>query len=233
MALDIIGLFLPGVNNDVDLYMGEKIISKTEIQWQWKNFECELHRKNGPAEVRYDRHGNILREEWMQHGWRFRLNGPVLILYKSHKQRCVLYSDSKTIVKDYNYDGILIKESWSSDGRRHRTGLPAVVKYYEDGTIQKEEWYDNGKLHRLNLPAITEYFNNGQIKTKIWYTDNMKHRSTFPAHVCYYKNGEPKELIWYYYDLWHKKIQFAKNGSIIHKDSRPIPDPNSFIFTDL
>jgi len=104
--------------------------------------------------------------------------GPAVMAYKS-------YTENKE-AKVYLYE-----EIWCRDGKEHRVGGPAYIRYKKDGIIDVEEYYVDGKLHREKGPAIIEYaFDDGAVYTEWYYQDGEAHRDNGPARITYYGNGD-------------------------------------------
>ena len=108
-----------------------------------------LHRKNGPAIIRYYKNGRIKTESWFLKGVRHRIGGPASV--------------------EYNENGFKIVEVWQCDGIKMRKNKPTILRYDEVGHVYKEEWYDDNVLHRENRPAISIFYKNGSLLYREWY----------------------------------------------------------------
>ena len=65
---------------------------------------------------------------------------------------------------------------WYIDGKLHRIGNPAKLRYDVNEKLIEEAWYTDGKLHRANDPARTSYFADGGLDEELWYTNGVMTR---------------------------------------------------------
>ena len=65
-----------------------------------------IHNDNGPAFIKYDNNGNILKEEFFINGLNSRLDGPAVIYYKKKKKYNLFYVRGK---KEFFHDYFAFK----------------------------------------------------------------------------------------------------------------------------
>ena len=75
------------------------------------------------------------------------------------------------------------------NGKFHRIGGPAVIRYYNDGPVCYKEYYLNGKLHRIDGPAVIGYNDNDSLGLEEYYINDKRHRTNGPAEIYYNKDG--------------------------------------------
>lgn len=77
------------------------------------------------------------------------------------------------------------------DGKLHHNSAPAQVTYRNNGMKTSEEWYKNGKLHRDGKAALIRYnFTNSKVNHKQWYRNGLSYRDgDRPTLIRYYENG--------------------------------------------
>jgi antitoxin component YwqK of YwqJK toxin-antitoxin module len=88
---------------------------------RWYNEDEELHREEGPAEVRYFPNGNVSRENWIKNNISHHEDGPASIWY---------YDNGKVHTK-----------MWAVNNMFSRDDGPAKIWYEQDGRISHEQWY--------------------------------------------------------------------------------------------
>lgn len=117
------------------------------------SYGTNLHRKNGPAFIRYNK-GVKVHERWYQNSRIDRPDGPADITY--------------------NNNGIKIEEKWYQNNELNRQNGPAHIKYDDNGDKVMEIWYQNDIKNRIDGPAVTYYDVNGNITYKEWYIQDKR-----------------------------------------------------------
>jgi hypothetical protein len=137
------------------------IIDKNGIK-RWFNDAGQLHREDGPAEIR---DGNSI---WCINGKLHRVDGPAIEWNDGTKEwyingQTIACKDNEEFLRIIKINPIINEyetKRWFNDaGQLHREDGPAIE--YSDGST---EYYINGKEHRLDGPAVE--FVSG---TKFWY----------------------------------------------------------------
>ena len=108
----------------------------------------QLHRVDGPAVQRTDKHGRVSREWWIR-GKRHREDGPAVERHdgtREYYRHGVCHRDGDLPAVEHASG----RTDYWVDGRRHRDGdKPARV--FANG---KREWWTRGKRHRAEGPAV-------------------------------------------------------------------------------
>ena len=194
---------------------------KTKIKFEKWLLDNNLHRIDGPAEIRYYKNGNIYYEIYYVEGEKCRLDdGPIEIYYFENGE-CHFenYYSQNVFVNILYYDnGMIQSVSYfkikNKTKKYHSEDGPALILYSRDGNIIYECYYTNGAIHREDGPCIIEYFDNGRIKLKQYYIDCKLHREDGPAVTEYYVDGSISCEKYYLNDVIHHE---QENGpSIIH-----------------
>lgn len=92
-----------------------------------------------------------------------------------------------------NSNGILEREEWRIDGKKHRRdGGPTFIEYFGDGQKWYEEWHQHDKLHsQHDRPAQIFYDDKGFVTDKSWWKNDVAHRGNDkPAEIEYWKNSK-------------------------------------------
>jgi hypothetical protein len=99
-------------------------------------------------------------------------------------------------VEVYTPTGLEWRE-WRWEGRTHRVGKPAIIRYFpNDGPVMAEEWFRQGARHREDGPAVVQYYRDGGISGEEWWVDGLNIREDGPAFVRYSPDGKiTKELV--------------------------------------
>jgi len=124
----------------------------------WRNKECTIHRKNGPAVIHANGH-----KEWRINGALHREDGPAIIY--SNGDKLWYINDSL-----HREDGPAIElhdgsKAWYQEGKLHRVDGPGREF---DG---KKEWWLNDILYKTK----EEYFDalSGEAKTKCLFSEDF------------------------------------------------------------
>lgn len=128
---------------------------KTE-EWFDGKTGCDYHRVGAPAVLWYYPDGSLLQEMWYQNGAHYRPDGMPSTVRYNQKTRLPIgvhfheRSDGPTDIFYSATTGLVLSESWSLNGSRHRAGgLPAHREFDEKtGDCTFEQYFENSKLHR-------------------------------------------------------------------------------------
>jgi hypothetical protein len=122
-----------------------------DIKWI---FNKKLHRKEGPALIKYYSDGSIQSESYYINGEYHRENKPAYI--------------------KYHYDGSLKYELYYLKGKQHRDNYPSFIQYYNNGFVRKEYYCLNGEFHREEGPAKIYYNEYGSIQSEKYYINGVQ-----------------------------------------------------------
>ena len=159
-----------------------------------------LHRADGPAIVQKDAAGNVICQQWLQNGKRFREDGePDFFKVEGaddkrtetkewHDEKGRLRHQLKTS-PDSAYRKDVYKESWyDENGKEHRDGGPSSLLKDAAGNVIQEEWKQHGKYYREDGPSIIKVETDGTRMEKWAWDKEVYHREDGPALVM--KNPE-------------------------------------------
>ena len=219
------------IDSDYDSEAEDGIDDSKKIKSEKWMLGDKLHRIDGPALVRYNKHGNVKFEEYYVNG-EYREDGPAVIgFYLSGEIRFEEYY-SKDIDNDeptrieYSRKGSIIVKEWEVNGKYHRKDGPAVIRYYSSHGVLKilgEYYFIDGKSHREDGPADFSYYGNGIIAIEGYSIDGKSHREDGPADIKYFKNGKIHMATYMVDDKYHRldgpaHIEYYENGQILEED---------------
>jgi antitoxin component YwqK of YwqJK toxin-antitoxin module len=143
-----------------------------------KDGSLVLHRKDGPAWIRYSPLGKIASEAWYHQDKSHRVGAPADIWYADNGEVSV--------------------ERWRRNDHTHRQDGPAYIEYYpETGRVRLEAWYHMGKSHREDGPDATYYYEDGSLESQTWSWRGKYHREDGPAWIHYNRDGSVAEEEYY------------------------------------
>lgn len=139
-------------------------------------FNGKLHRRDGPAVVRYDIEWN----EWWQNGIQHRDNAPACESFDGKR-----YEWWNNGLQHRDNGPAEVKmgiESWYKHGEFHRIGGPAVIQK------NLHEWCVDGNRHRIGGPAI--HYLNMPWKNQYWINgEQLKVQGKKKKYITWVENG--------------------------------------------
>ena len=178
---------------------------------KYYNLKKKLHRFNGPADISYNKKGDVIFEKFYNNGVIFQNNqGPGVISYS------------------WEFSGIINYKEYFRENNYSKREYFYITRNGKQGDIEYISYYKNGKKHNSkNKPNIHYSMNRtgikGDIKTISYFKNGIferkdKNGKKMPAQIEYFinKNGKQegiRSLTFYRDGKRHEKIIFN-----IHED---------------